>query len=40
MNSGLEHAKLQEVSAEFQRLEEEIDTKTLRWLELQELGGA
>ncbi|MFM1746268.1 MAG: hypothetical protein RLZZ630_2205 [Bacteroidota bacterium] len=39
MNSGLEHAKLQEVSADFQRLESEIDTKTMRWLELQEMGG-
>jgi ATP-binding cassette subfamily F protein uup len=39
MNSGLEHAKLQEVSAEFQRLESEIDSKTMRWLELQELNS-
>jgi len=39
MNSGLEHAKLQEASADFQRLESEIDTKTMRWLELQEMGG-
>jgi len=40
MGSGLEHEALQRASDEFRSIETQIDEKTMRWLELQELAGA
>jgi hypothetical protein len=38
MNSGItDHQHLSELSARFKQLTEQIDQKTLRWLELDEL---
>jgi len=40
LNSGItDHVQLQQLSAQVKQLDEEIDVKTMRWLELSELAG-
>ncbi len=38
-NAAYSHEKVMEFTAEFKQTESDIDTKTMRWLELQELAG-
>lgn len=39
MNNGLSHDELQKASSDFQLVEKNIDAKSIRWLELQEIAG-
>jgi ATP-binding cassette subfamily F protein uup len=40
LNSGItDHQQLQKLAEEIRKLDETIDAKTLRWLELSELNG-
>jgi ATP-binding cassette subfamily F protein uup len=39
MNSGLSHEEMVKCSKDFEQVEVQLDEKSLRWLELQELQG-